>query len=120
MLLTDQQATLFNYIYPPLGNPDYRPFLSDVQVQEAQELGRALWEAKQQLGDDGSDDAISAIVDKATEIFEARKRARQRRQKAQQRHRQRKTLKRCLDAIVWAWDNPYIDPGDWTPLEDEE
>jgi hypothetical protein len=22
------------------------------------------------------------------------------------------------DRIVWEWDNPYVDPGDWTPLEE--
>jgi hypothetical protein len=35
-------------------------------------------------------------------------------------HRQAETLQRLVDAIVWEWDNPYSDPGDWTPLEDEE
>jgi hypothetical protein len=31
---------------------------------------------------------------------------------------QKKTLQRLLDAIVWEWDNPYADPGDWVPLEE--
>ena len=22
------------------------------------------------------------------------------------------------DRIVWEWDNPYVDPGDWTPFEE--
>jgi hypothetical protein len=34
--------------------------------------------------------------------------------------KQKRTLQRCLDAIIWEWDNPYVDPSDWTPLEDEE
>ena len=29
-----------------------------------------------------------------------------------------KTLQRWLDAIVWEWDNPYVGPGGWTPLEE--
>jgi hypothetical protein len=33
---------------------------------------------------------------------------------------QKKTLQRLLEAIVWEWDNPYVDPDNWTPLEDEE
>jgi hypothetical protein len=34
------------------------------------------------------------------------------------RVRQTGTLQHCLDAIVWEWDNPYADPGDWVPLEE--
>jgi hypothetical protein len=31
---------------------------------------------------------------------------------------QQQTLQRCLDAIVWEWDNPYLDPSDWVPLRE--
>ena len=31
---------------------------------------------------------------------------------------QRETLQHCLDAIVWEWDNPYLDPSDWVPLSE--
>jgi hypothetical protein len=41
------------------------------------------------------------------------------RQKEEQRLCQEETLQRVLDAIVWEWDNPYVDPGDWRPLEEE-
>jgi hypothetical protein len=38
----------------------------------------------------------------------------------EQRQRQRRTLRRLLDGIVWDWDNPYLDPGDWRPLEEDQ
>jgi len=98
------------------------PIPSEVHLAECKALAHALTKAKDELGSNKwprplSDAAIDAIADRAEEIFEARKKARQRRQKAQQRQRRRRTLQRCLDAIVWEWDNPYLDPGDWVPLK---
>jgi hypothetical protein len=37
-----------------------------------------------------------------------------------QEQRRNETIQHLKDAIIWEWDNPYLDPGDWTPLEDEE
>jgi len=57
-------------------------------------------------------------LERTVEILRVRERALQRRQKAQQRQRQRRTIQRYLiDPVVWEWDNPYLDPGDWVPLE---
>jgi hypothetical protein len=32
--------------------------------------------------------------------------------------RQTEILQRLIDGIVWDWDNPYADPGDWVPLKE--
>jgi hypothetical protein len=32
--------------------------------------------------------------------------------------RQAQTVQDVLDAIVWEWDSPYLDAGDWKPLKE--